>query len=622
MQMKKRAVLWGALFIAVFAANILAASDGYSIIGKKTDFYFGHVSFVEEAEGPSPYIVRDGDVRQVPAVLNLPLIPGDTIVAPGPGRLELQFDNGTILRLDAGTEMNIETVLAESLSTSNKMTNLVLRKGRVYVMFKEYSPREIFQFLLPTAAVRLRHQSVAVLEVGEKQAADVRVRLGKAEMLYGPDAKKLKKQSVFKGERITIGADHRYALQPYSEEIPFETWNVAQNAEFEKTHKGLSMLPKAVRRWPAAVQYFAEKYADLFGEWFYDDYLGYVWRPADNDHPFGYGAGLGSYSWKPYYAGHWASLAGQMFWVADEPWGWIPYHLGVWHWTPKFGWIWVPGSVFAPAWVDWYYGNAYFAWSPAWLTNWMDSATWQYYDNHGNPIHRGRQTIGTVSKDQLAQPNKPAVQMPREYKGIIKNLEAGLARRDPALLASFRMMREAGVAVPADRLYAARIADHAVAIPSGKSLSPVTSAAIARRTGDPVRTQSAGPVPAPRTMPPAPVSTVRSPAIPAAQAPLQGPAFRIHDWNPDVRLAVRYGFSVRYNSQSNLVYSPELRMRSGDRWLGGEMSGNGFSNFMDIGGTSGNTGTSFSNSRIYSNTSPAGGHTGGSGSGGGGAEKK
>jgi hypothetical protein len=614
MQMKKQAVFWGALFIAAFAANILAASDGYSIVGKKNDFYFGHVSFVEETDGPRSYVVREADNQETPAVLNLPLIPGDTIVTPGSGRLELQFDNGTILRLDSGTEMKIETILAESLSTTNRMTNLVLRKGRVYVMFKEYSPREICQFLLPTAAVRLRHQTVAVLEVGDNRAADVRVRFGKAEMLYGPNAKTRKKQAVYKGERMTIGPDHRYALQPYSEEIPFEIWNVSQNAEFEKTHKGRSMLPKQVRKWPAAVQYFAEKYADLFGEWIYDDYLGYVWRPAENDHPYGYqwfrsGAG----GWKPYFVGHWTNVGGQMFWVPDEPWGWIPYHLGVWHWSAKRGWLWVPGSVFAPAWVDWYFMDNYFAWQPlsffSWMSGGMDySVDVDYY------AFRNVRIIGKVSKDQLAQPDQPSVTaMPREFKGIIKSLREGLDRRDPALLASLRMQREAGVAVPWDSLNAPRIQDRAVPIravsagdKSRKGLSPMTPGDVGHVAGA-VRTQ--------RPDSPARISPVPSPGR-SETAP------RIHDWNPDTRLAARYGFTVRYNSRSNLVYSPELRMRSGDRWLAGPGSGGGFSNFVESGGMSGNAGASTSSSTIHPNTSPAGGHSGGGAGGGGGAEKK
>jgi hypothetical protein len=31
----------------------------------------------------------------------------------------------------------------------------------------------------------------------------------------------------------------------------------------------------------------------------------------------------------------------------------VPYHLGLWHWDKQAGWVWIPGSAFAPAWVTW-----------------------------------------------------------------------------------------------------------------------------------------------------------------------------------------------------------------------------------------------------------------------------
>jgi hypothetical protein len=51
--------------------------------------------------------------------------------------------------------------------------------------------------------------------------------------------------------------------------------------------------------------------------------------------------------------GRWVPVSGHLFWVPEEPWGWVPYHLGLWHWDTKHGWVWIPGSAFAPAWVSW-----------------------------------------------------------------------------------------------------------------------------------------------------------------------------------------------------------------------------------------------------------------------------
>ena len=64
-----------------------------------------------------------------------------------------------------------------------------------------------------------------------------------------------------------------------------------------------------------------------------------------------------------------------MYWVPTEPWGWIPYHLGIWQWDAKKGWYWIPGSAFAPAWVDWAFFGGYCAWRPWSMWDW---GFWNY----------------------------------------------------------------------------------------------------------------------------------------------------------------------------------------------------------------------------------------------------
>jgi len=560
MRTKAKILFLGVLIIAVFSSSLSAGSDSYTVVNGPKDFYYGHVSNIDGQEGPGPYILRENDVRKIPAVLNMPLMPGDTIVTPGTDRLEIQFDNGTILRLDAATEIKIETILAESLTTSKMMTNLVLKRGRVYAMFKEYSPREICQFLLPTAAVRLRHQTVAILGVREDNAADVRVRRGKADILYGPDAAALKKQIAYSGDEITIGTDHRYALQPFPLGTPFEEWNISQNENFNLLHDGLSMLPKPVRRWPLAVQYFAEKWSSLFGEWIYDPYLGYVWRPADNDHPYGR-------YWQPFYLGQWIVAGNQMYWVPSEPWGWVPYHLGLWHWDQKRGWLWIPGSAFAPAWVDWMLYADFYAWQPDSIYDWLPTNTdwWKAHHHTVNPP-----TAEKVTKDQLALRRRPAYEMPREFKSLIKALQRGLEKRDPALLASLRGQGESGLVVSRDRLISPRIQDSAVSLKtflagegSGRSLSALNSQETVREAAGQMTAlsrQGNGPA-----IPPDRYAFVTrfqwfSPALLRASEP------RFRDWNPDVKTGTRFGVSIRYDSASNRIYSPELRIQSGDRW--------------------------------------------------------
>jgi uncharacterized protein DUF6600 len=90
-----------------------------------------------------------------------------------------------------------------------------------------------------------------------------------------------------------------------------------------------------------------------YGNWMSVPDYGYVWHPA--------GVGQG---WRPYSDGHWVWTDYGWTWVADQPWGWAPYHYGRWVVTNDNGWVWIPGTVWAPAWVTWYTGPSYIGWAP------------------------------------------------------------------------------------------------------------------------------------------------------------------------------------------------------------------------------------------------------------------
>ncbi len=68
--------------------------------------------------------------------------------------------------------------------------------------------------------------------------------------------------------------------------------------------------------------------------------------------------------WRPYSLGRWRNSPGGSIWISSEPWGWVPYHYGTWDYFPGVGWGWIPGRVFAPAWVYWYWGPSHVGWCP------------------------------------------------------------------------------------------------------------------------------------------------------------------------------------------------------------------------------------------------------------------
>ncbi len=91
------------------------------------------------------------------------------------------------------------------------------------------------------------------------------------------------------------------------------------------------------------------------GAWFETPHYGYVWRPE---------VARRSSDWRPYTEGRWADTDMGWTWISDEPFGWATYHYGRWTIVENLGWIWVPGSDWAPAWVSWRESNDYIGWAP------------------------------------------------------------------------------------------------------------------------------------------------------------------------------------------------------------------------------------------------------------------
>ena len=89
------------------------------------------------------------------------------------------------------------------------------------------------------------------------------------------------------------------------------------------------------------------------GTWINTTQFGNVWQPTENDP-----------NWRPYMYGHWVNTDQGMTWESDEPFGWAVYHYGRWTNLAGYGWVWVPGYTWAPAWVSWRDGDDEVGWAP------------------------------------------------------------------------------------------------------------------------------------------------------------------------------------------------------------------------------------------------------------------
>jgi hypothetical protein len=607
--MKKTCLMTLAFLGAVLAMSASLNASHYKMADGKGDFYYGRISLTQvRTEGADPLILREGETESLTAVLNMPIRPGDLITIPKGGRCEIQFDTGTILRLDGATQLTIETVLAPSLSSNSRISNIVLSAGRIYIMYKEYNSREIFQILTPFAALKMRNHTVALIEASEDGTSVIRIDNGRLEVMSGPDPEAMSQKTARKGENLAIGPDHRVESVASVPATDFDAWNAEVNRSFIELHDGLTPLPKPIRRLPRAVHHFAQAYGDRYGEWIWHDLAGYVWRPYFNDsYPGG--------SWRPYTHGSWQAVGKQMFWIPAEPWGWVPYHLGIWHWDKKRGWLWIPGSVFAPAWAAWDFFFGYYAWRPWGLWDWCfhslgfsqypgaygfepkpeavgppNSTEWAYrFPGSGDvPLQPHLTEIG---KNRLKKAiSSVTYPIPGNMKRVYRKAVSALKNGDGRVLESLREVPSQLVFLHERDIQAPSVHDKMLTWGDLAGFRKSRSSDVLVASADPHRAalrqfralRPSLPEAGPHTIPDSALSVLRPESkVPIASDPKidlgpdrpekrphlpgddsTGPPSRFRDWNPDVPIARRLGASIRYSSRDNAVQCPKLRLAS------------------------------------------------------------
>ncbi len=93
-----------------------------------------------------------------------------------------------------------------------------------------------------------------------------------------------------------------------------------------------------------------------YGNWVQTPASGWGWQPM--------AASVDS-GWVPYRdRGRWMLTDDGWYWASDYSWGWAAFHYGRWEFELPYGWVWIPGNDWAPAWVAWVTTEGFAGWAP------------------------------------------------------------------------------------------------------------------------------------------------------------------------------------------------------------------------------------------------------------------
>jgi len=271
-------------------------------------------------------IKREGSQDWEKAVLNLPVVKGDEIITDGDGRLEIQLNIYSHVRIAENSYLKI-------LGHEDGSVALSLSEGSMNVRLTEFDKdKASFEIDAPKTTVAIQKSGMYRIDAGKPGAAEVRVTAtenGEARVysensgftLHNNRAASLKIDGPLAGEWETVAA-----LQTYD---GFDEWAVQRNETIAKRIRD-AYYDKYYDR----DIYGAEDLNDN-GEWVYTRKYGHVWRP--------FRSSITQYAnWTPYRYGHWRWVPPYGWtWINDEPWGWATYHHGRWFYDDGY-WNWSP----------------------------------------------------------------------------------------------------------------------------------------------------------------------------------------------------------------------------------------------------------------------------------------
>jgi hypothetical protein len=323
-----------------------------------------HQSFISFDDGGT--VVRQGDdAREIEGRVNLPIYPGDEIVTNRRGRVEIRLSDGNVIAIDRGTALRFQSML-DNYEGESSDTIAELRYGKVMI-YRTDEGREAIR--LDTASASYFASREAIFSVEADAGGEDRVNVfdGAVEVRTPTRTTRLRSGEIAKVDDrglYSLASDGGYGSDD------FERWFLRRAERYGRAQS---------RYLDRSLAYYDDELS-RHGSWVYISGYGYAWRP--------YGISVG---WRPYFYGHWTrGRAGCLTWVSYEPWGWVPYHYGRWAYDPFYGWFWVPGAGYSPAWVYWWYSPGYIGWAPA---GWWDCYR-PYYDWAYRPYARAGFNFG------------------------------------------------------------------------------------------------------------------------------------------------------------------------------------------------------------------------------------
>src|SRR5437868_4169295 len=252
------------------------------------------------------------------ALRNMPITQGMKLRTDNGGRAEVEFENGTTLRLAPDTAVEFPQL---SLRDSGaKVSSIVLKQGTAYFNINKPKNDE-FQVAFAQEQAALKDNARFRVDLTGNEA---KVAVTKGDVKFQGPSGEVKVASKHTAD-FDLSNQDRYTVAKGVEPEQFDDWN-QQESQFQKQYS----YNDVGGRWP---QYGLSD-LNYYGNYYYVPGSGTVWQPFNT-----------GFGWDPFMDGSWSWYPGAGYtFVSAYPWGWLPYRYGMWTFIPGFGWGWQPSG--------------------------------------------------------------------------------------------------------------------------------------------------------------------------------------------------------------------------------------------------------------------------------------
>lgn len=252
------------------------------------------------------------------ALPNMPVTEGDVLRTGASGRAEVEFEDGSTVRLIPDTQVVFQQLALDAKGV--RLNGVAVTAGTAFFTLQP-KDSQAFRAIFPEGVATVPDKKAEFQIAVSGQQARVQMLGGRAEIAAAGQPYMLKK-----GDLLTLDEQAPAELAKAKADTSWDQWNRQRNEVMEAD-------ARRGHGWDGDAFYGLGE-LNAYGAW-----QDGMWYPA--------GMPMG---WSPYMNGDWFyDPAFGYMWDSFYPWGWAPFHYGMWMETPM-GWAWSPegGMFFEP----------------------------------------------------------------------------------------------------------------------------------------------------------------------------------------------------------------------------------------------------------------------------------